>query len=444
MTLEEQLLPHPRPVQTAGGRLETDLLDTVGDPDRLATVAATALLDTEVEEVFDRMTRLAVKLLGVPAAFLSIVDSDRDFYKSASGFGEPLRSNRELRGRTFCHYAIQSSHPLVIDDTVAHPVYSQVPTVKSLGVRAYVGVPLVMENGHAIGSFCAIDVKPRRWTATEIEVLSELAASAKREIEIRGATRAERTARLAAESARITAEEANRAKSDFLTVMSHELRTPLNAIGGYADLIEFGIHGPVTRAQSEALARIKRSANHLLGLINNVLNFAKVESGRLEYDLAPVQLDALLRDAESMVLPLLRAKELAYTNLGCKEDLTAVGDADKLRQILLNLLSNAVKFTPPGGRISMGCEEVGGGSAAADGARIVVRVVDSGIGIEPTKLGAIFEPFVQVDHRPATGNGGVGLGLAISRALARDMEGDLFAESTPGAGTTMNLVLQRA
>lgn len=442
MPLEEQLRRDALPAQRTEDRSEIDVLDTVEDPIRLAAVAATGLLDTEVEEVFDRMTRLAVKLLGVPAAFLSIVDSNRDFYKSAAGFGEPLRSERELKGRTFCHYAIQSSHPLVIDDTVAHPVYSQVPTVKSLGVAAYVGVPLLTQNGEAIGSFCAIDVKPRHWTTTDVEVLSELAASAKREIELRVATRAERTARLAAEAARAAAEEANRAKSDFLTVMSHELRTPLNAIGGYADLIEVGIHGPVTAAQSDALGRIKRSANHLLGLINNVLNFAKIESGQLEYRLAPVRLDALLSEAESMILPQLRSKELAYVNLGCDGTLMAVGDPDKLRQILLNLLNNAVKFTAPGGRISMRCEAVPGAAAAGRG-RIVVRVSDTGVGIEPAKLHTIFEPFVQIDRR-TTSNEGVGLGLAISRALARDMAGDLLAESAPGAGTTMILILPRA
>lgn len=442
MRLEDQVLEESPRKPTAARADEIFLLDTIEDPARLATLEATGLLDTEVEEVFDRMTRLAVKLLGVPAAFLSLVDSNRDFYKSASGFGEPLASKRELTGRTFCHHAIQSSSPLVIDDTVAHPVYRDVPTVKSLGVGAYLGVPLVMENGHAIGSFCAIDVKPRHWTATEIEVLSELAGSAKREIELRGATRAERTARLAAESARAAAEEANRVKSDFLTMMSHELRTPLNAIGGYADLIEVGVHGPVTPAQTDALDRIKRSAAHLLGLINNVLNFAKIESGQIEYVLAPIALESLLRDTESMILPQLNAKKLEYSNVGGRDDIIVQADADKLRQILLNLLTNAVKFTDAGGRITVSCGDV----AALDessGRTAFVRVADSGIGIDATKLERIFEPFVQIDSHRAR-NDGVGLGLAISRSLARDMGGNLSAASTVGKGTTMTLILPRA
>jgi GAF domain-containing protein len=160
----------------------------VADPDRLAAVRATGLLDSDVEEVFDRLSRLAIRLLDVPAAFLSLVDEERDFYKSSTGFGEPLVSSREIAGPTFCHFAIQSTSPLVIPDTAADPVYRDVPTVKSLGVAAYLGVPIVV-GAHAIGSFCAIDVKPHAWDERDIEVLTELAASAQREIELRGALR---------------------------------------------------------------------------------------------------------------------------------------------------------------------------------------------------------------------------------------------------------------
>jgi GAF domain-containing protein len=160
----------------------------VADPQRLAALRATGLLDSDVEEVFDRMSRLAARLLGVPAAFLSLVDEDRDFYKSSVGFGEPLASTREMDGPTFCHFAIQSTSPLIIPDTAGDPVYRDVPTVSSLGIAAYLGVPIVV-GAQPIGSFCAIDVKPHAWDQRDIEVLTELAASAQREIELRGALR---------------------------------------------------------------------------------------------------------------------------------------------------------------------------------------------------------------------------------------------------------------
>jgi PAS domain S-box-containing protein len=180
--------PHPSidsPAAVDDARLDA----VVRDPARLAVVRDTGLLDTPAEPAFDRLTRLAVRLLGVPATFLSLVDEERDFYKASTGFGEPLASARELAGRTFCHFSIAGAtprHPLVIPDTRAHPAYRQVPTVETLGVAAYVGVPLVLD-GEAIGSFCAIDTEPRAWTTDEVEVLTELAASAQREIELRRA-----------------------------------------------------------------------------------------------------------------------------------------------------------------------------------------------------------------------------------------------------------------
>jgi len=167
----------------------TDPSNFVRDPGRLDAVRATGLLDSPAEEAFDRLTRLAAKLTGAPVTFISLADEDRDFYKACFGFPEPLASQRELTGTTFCHYALVSSAPLVINDTHANPVFHAVPTVESLGVRAYLGVPLVTATGHAIGSFCAIDFVPREWTPLDIEVMQELAASTLREVELRSALR---------------------------------------------------------------------------------------------------------------------------------------------------------------------------------------------------------------------------------------------------------------
>ena len=167
-----------------------DTHSAILEPNRLAAVRATGLLDSATEEDFDRLTRLAAKLTGAPVTFLSLVSDDRDFYKSCFGFPEPLASQREMTGTTFCHYALVSNGPLVIENAVDHPIYSTVPTVTTLGVRAYLGVPMITAAGQTIGSFCAIDFKPRQWTPLDIEVMQELAASTLREIELRTAMRA--------------------------------------------------------------------------------------------------------------------------------------------------------------------------------------------------------------------------------------------------------------
>jgi signal transduction histidine kinase len=193
----------------------------------------------------------------------------------------------------------------------------------------------------------------------------------------------------------------------------------------------------VTAAQQEDLARIQQSQQHLLGLINSVLNYAKLEAGRVAYDLAEVRLAAAVAAVEALVSPQMRAKGLDFAVPACEPGLAALADAEKLRQIVLNLLSNATKFTPAGGRIAVECGEDGAG-------RVFVRVTDTGVGIAPEQLESVFDPFVQVGRRLTTPGEGVGLGLAISRDLARGMGGDLSAESAPGAGSAFTLTLPAA
>jgi hypothetical protein len=238
-----------------------------------------------------------------------------------------------------------------------------------------------------------------------------------------------------AEQARFEAEAANRSKSEFLAVMSHELRTPLNAIGGYAQLLELGIRGPVTEQQRADLDRIMRSQVYLLALINDVLNFAKIESGHLQVELTDLAVDEIVAGMSDFVQPQLRARGLTYTVGGCEAGLRVHADREKVQQILLNLLSNALKFTAPGGSISMACR--------ATDDEVIVSVTDTGHGIAHDKLESIFEPFVQVDRRYKREQEGIGLGLAISRELARAMKGDLAVLSEEGKGATFDLHLPR-
>jgi signal transduction histidine kinase len=244
------------------------------------------------------------------------------------------------------------------------------------------------------------------------------------------------TANLRLRTAAREADQANRAKSDFLATMSHELRTPLNAIAGYVELMEMGVRGPVTEAQRTDLARIRHSQQSLLAIINDILNFARLESGRVEYRVNDVPLADVLNGMQPLILPQVQARGLRYDECEADPSLVVRADAEKLQQILLNLLSNSIKFTEPGGRVALGCE-------ARDG-QVLVRVHDTGRGIPADKLDAIFEPFTRVENALTRTTEGTGLGLAISRDLARAMGGDITARSVPGEGSVFTVVLPRA
>jgi PAS domain S-box-containing protein len=237
------------------------------------------------------------------------------------------------------------------------------------------------------------------------------------------------------ERQRTLAEEANRAKSAFLATMSHELRTPLNAIGGYVQLIELGIQGPITEKQADSLARISRAQRHLLRLINDILNLARIEAGRVEYNLASCHLKEMVDAVLPMVEPQLQSRGVRYS-VDVAPDLTAYADREKVQQILLNLLSNATKFTPANGSVAVTAAVMGERQE-----RVALAVRDTGVGIPAERLAQVFEPFVQVDDSHARRAEGSGLGLAISRDLARGMGGELTAESEVKVGSAFTLTL---
>ncbi len=276
-----------------------------------------------------------------------------------------------------------------------------------------------------------------RWFGTNTDVTEQRALEAERERLLD----AERAARAEAERAGAEAAAASRAKSQFLATMSHELRTPLNAISGHVQLVELGLHGPVTDEQRDALQRAQRAQRHLLGLINDVLNLSRIEAGRVEYNLREVVVSELAADAAALVEPQFAAKRIAFT-VDVPEEAAAVAwaDREKAAQVLLNLLGNAVKFTDAGGQVALEARAEEG----AGGPVVVFRVRDTGRGIPADERARIFEPFVQLDAGYARQQEGTGLGLAISRDLARGMGGDLtLATSAEGHGSVFAFTLPR-
>jgi signal transduction histidine kinase len=239
-----------------------------------------------------------------------------------------------------------------------------------------------------------------------------------------------------AKKAWAAADSANRSKAEFLTVMSHELRTPLNSIGGYVDILEMELRGPLTDPQKADLARIKRSQEHLLGIINDILNFTRLEATEVKYDIIDVPLRALIGDLEAVVNSLASAKSLIYQCDAPPGSIYARADPDKLRQILINLLSNAVKYTPEGGRIRLSC--------TFKGEAVSIHVEDNGPGIPTNKQALVFEPFVQLDRGLTRTTEGTGLGLAISRGLARGMGGNIELRSEVDVGSVFTVTIPLA
>jgi signal transduction histidine kinase len=265
--------------------------------------------------------------------------------------------------------------------------------------------------------------------AASFDAMARQVAAARRELEQRATE---------AETARREAEGANRSKSNFLAMMSHELRTPLNAIGGYTQLLQMGVHGPLTPDQERDLARIERSQAHLLALITDILDFARIDAGQVQFNVRDVLVDDVLASVEALATPLLRGRPLAFTCVRCPTPtpLAVRADRDKLCQVLLNLAGNAIKYTPDGGEVSVVVE--------AEDRVVHLRVRDTGPGIPTDQIDRIFEPFVQGERSLNRPDEGVGLGLAISRELVAGMGGTLSVASQLGRGSVFVVTVPRA
>jgi PAS domain S-box-containing protein len=295
-----------------------------------------------------------------------------------------------------------------------------------------------LRDGHTVNDCAVMRVQERRKFEDALVRARKIAEAAQQELTETNERYAEQAIELELQQEELVrqrqiADDANQAKSRFLAVMSHELRTPLNAIAGYVQLIEMGVHGPVTEEQLVALDRIRRSQLHLLRLINDVLNLARIEAGRVEYQIRSVSLADVVTTVMPMVEPQMAAKGIISRALLDGAGLVRA-DREKLEQIVLNLLTNAAKFTQRGGTVTMRVRN----DCGIPG-RTCLDVEDTGIGIPEEMQAGIFEPFVQVD----TDNRkeGSGLGLAISRDLARGMGADLTVKSVPKKGSTFTVIL---
>ena len=377
---------------------------------------------------------------------------------------DPLGVPRALHSRT-TEVISHVSDELLVDVSRSE---QNLQDLRALGIGSVIVVPLVA-RGHLFGAITFVSaVAEHRYTESDVVLAEDLAArcaialdnarlfgdlyTARRESEDARNRAAQLNERLVVASIRQQelaeqARDANRAKSQFLATMSHEIRTPINAIVGYADLLEMEVAGPTTPKQKEYLGRLKAGGQHLISLIDDILDLAKVESGRMLVKQESVAAKTSIADALSLIEPQARSAGILLES-DCAEGTSCFGDSDRVRQIVVILLSNALKFTDRGGKVTLRC----GTTSAPDeeatleglGPWAFIEVEDTGIGISAVEATRVFEPFVQVDAGNTRKQGGTGLGLAIALELARRMGGDLTLRSVVGKGSSFTLWLPSA
>ena len=405
--------------------------------------ASAALASLDYESTLRRVARLAVPSFA-DLVIIDLLGDDGELHRVAVAHADETKVSILEQTARFYPRASHKAHPFREPLRTGEPVLvtevddaflarltrapEHLELVRALEPRSLILAPLAA-RGHTLGVMAfATAGSGRRYGPSDVYLAREVAQRAGVAVD---------NARLYRQSdlARREAEAASRAKGQFLAVMSHELRTPLNAILGYSELVEMGVHGPVTDAQREAMLRIRRSGQHLLSLVNNVLNLERAEVNELETDFATLPVAQLFEDADALTRPQAEAKGIALTVHVPAPDIAVLGEREKAGQVLVNLLTNAVKFTPPGGTIVL--------RSTVGDEMVAMEVTDSGLGIPAESLERIFEPFVQLDSGLTRKAEGAGLGLAISRRLARLMGGDLTVHSEVGVGSTFSFDLVR-
>lgn len=390
------------------------------DEQRLRDLQQTRLLDSGPEESFDRFTRLASALIDAPVSLVSLVDHDRQFFKSHFGLGEPWATLRETPlTHSFCQHVVRSREPLVIVDAEKDERVRGNRAIPELGVRAYLGVPLQTARGHVLGSFCAIDQQPRKWTPEDIRIMEDLGAAVTREIELR-ALSTEALAGL------LTLQNLENQRDEMVHMLVHDLRNPLTSLLAGLDMLE--IVPGLTDQQAKYIDRARSGGRAMLQMINEILIVSKGEAGMLDLSFSTVAPLDLIDGAVDLLAQLAKSKGVSIRIQG--EDLPTVSaDAGMLSRVLVNLIANALAHSPPGGEVAVTAR------LQASEAGIEFAVSDSGEGISRSDLERIFDKFEQA-HLGAGRAGSSGLGLTFCRTVIDQHGGQIRAESTPGEGAT--------
>lgn len=435
-------------------RLLSSSLDYEATLKSMALAAVPALADWCIVDIVDDPTSTAW-----PPTLTRLVVVHNDTARDAVAMSLDARMPTDWESQTGLVAALRQAGPYfvpaVTDDLLATGARTDehLAILREIGCCSAITVPM-LARGRTFGALSLLmSDSGRLYDKDDVALATDLAARAATAIDNARLFRDAQQARTVAEEAVTRADSANNAKSDFLATMSHEIRTPINAVLGYAELLEMELAGPLTPEQQTQVGRIRSSTGHLLTLVNEVLDLAKIESGTLRVNVAEAIAGDTANAALGLVSPQAAAKDIAISG-SCEGACNAryVGDPDRVRQILTNLIANAVKFTKPGGSVSLRCSmvvDLPGEVPLKPNVRYVAfHVSDTGVGIPADELESIFEAFVQAESKnrnPYTREQtGTGLGLAISRQLAERMAGEIGVQSEPGVGSTFTLFMPAA
>ena len=393
---------------------------------RLSALHQSGLLDTPPEEIFDQWTKLASKVLKTPVVLMSLVDAERQFFKSQFGLPEEWAAKRETPlSHSFCQYVAASNEPLVISDAREHPLVRDNLAVRDIGVVAYAGIPLTTTGGETLGSFCAIDDKPRKWTSEEMEILHAMAGQAMTQVNLR--------IELAKEKAKLEQSlSTNQERETNFRQNVHDLRTPVTSVLVGLDAVEMA--GPLSEEQRRYWEIAKANARALRDLANELLKIGSLEEkGAAALSTGECFPQAIVQRALDQVAPLAHRAGITIDTSALKSLPAIRADEAVLVRVVTNLLGNAVKFTPRGHRVAVRLDETGSNGTAS----ICFSVKDEGIGIATQDQEAIFGDGVSLLNHEV----GSGIGLAFCKRVVEAHGGEIKVESAIGSGSTFSFFI---
>ena len=401
---------------------------------RLAALEDYRILDTDPEQAFDDLTELAAYICDVPIALVSLIDAERQWFKSRVG----LDAQQTPRDLAFCTHAILGRDLFVVNDALRDDRFADNPLVTGdPAIRFYAGSPLVEPGGQAMGTLCVIDRQPRQLTPEQESALHALARQTVSQMELRKKLLEQQSLNEQLRAAEAQAVRANRTKSRFLAHMSHEFRTPLNAIIGFSKVLRKTLVRSEDPTPLTYLQRVTANGLHLLELVNNLLDISRIEANQLDVRCEPFNLDALIEETASQVEPLVLQQGNTLEVHGIGATVTMTSDRTRIRQCLLNLLSNACKFTEKG-VITLSAET----ETRDDTPWVRFTVRDTGCGMSPDQLARAFNEFYRAPEGGAAE--GTGLGLAITHKFCDLLGGTVTARSEPGVGSSFVIDLPLA